>query len=49
MVLNQLLANFLLDEYDIDKERVFTNFMTFLASQALWICRGPQAHIVTGR
>lgn len=49
MFLNQLLANLLLDEYDIDEERVFTNFMTFSVSQALWICREPQAHIVTGK
>ena len=49
MVLNQLLANLLLDEYDIDKERAFTNFLTISAGHALWICRDPQAHIVTGK
>ncbi len=47
MHLNQLLANLMLDESDIDKERVFTNFHTISVSQALWICRDPQAHIVT--
>ena len=49
MHLNQLLANLMLDESDIDKERVFTNFLTISASQGLWICRDPQAHIVTGK
>lgn len=49
MHLNQLLTISLLDEYDIHKERVFTNFLTISVSQALWICRDPQAHIVTGR
>ena len=49
MHLNQLVTNLLLDEYDIHKEQVFTNFLTICASQALWICRDPQAHIVTGK
>ncbi len=48
MVLNQLLMNLLLDESDIDKERVFTNFLSVWANQALWICRDPQDHIVKG-
>jgi hypothetical protein len=49
MYLNQLFANLLLDESDIDKERVFTNFLTISISQGLWICRDPQGHIVTGK
>ncbi len=49
MYLNQLLMNLLLDESDIHKERVFTNFLSVSASQALWICRDPQAYIDTGK
>ena len=49
MYLNQLFANLLLDESDIDKERVLTNFLTISISQGLWICRDPQGHIVTGK
>ncbi len=47
MVLNQLVINLLLDETDIHKERVFTNFFDNKAVQPLWICHDPQAHIVT--
>lgn len=49
MYLNQMFMNLLLDESHIHKEQVFTNFFTFSASQALWICRDPQAHIVTAK
>ena len=49
MYLNQLFMNFLLDESHIHKEQVFTNFLTISFSQALWICRDPQAHIVTAK
>jgi hypothetical protein len=49
MSLNQLLTFSLLDEYDIHKERVFTNFISISANQALWICRDPQAHIAAGK
>ena len=49
MFLNHEFMNFLLDESHIHKEQVFTNFFTFSASQALWICRDPQAHIVTAK